>query len=198
MPDEAWVEFDDDRRRGAIRARLRVTVALIVVFGTLSVFISKTGSTPFQDFGWIAVPIGFAGSSLLSVVVAAVVLWSSRPLAVDLRRGLIRSGRRTVPITAVDSARVEPLFRDDRDGLQITFRAGRGRRFAVLLRLRDTAVLDDQHRDALVALIRASSIERPTSPYDPTGRFARTNFPGTLDKHDAVELVRDPTVPLPG
>ena len=46
------------------------------------------------------------------------------------------------------------------------------------------------------AALERSTIAQPTSSHDPSGRFARYNFPGTLSRDEAVALVR--RIPLPG
>jgi hypothetical protein len=76
-------------------------------------------------------------------------------------------------------------------------------------RLSGTVMLRDQHdtpmsetgRAALLALLRASNIAMPISPDDPTGKFARYNFPGHLTKSDVIALVEmNPSTskPIPG
>jgi hypothetical protein len=56
-------------------------------------------------------------------------------------------------------------------------------------------VLDDERRELLLAVIRGSRIARPVSPHDPTGAFGRYNFPGTLDREGAEQVVLQPPAP---
>ena len=53
----------------------------------------------------------------------------------------------------------------------------------------------DERRQLLLAVIRGSRIARPVSPHDPTGAFGRYNFPGTLDREGAEQVVLQPPAP---
>ncbi|BDZ47694.1 hypothetical protein [Naasia aerilata] len=121
---------------------------------------------------------------------------------VNFDTGEFRSGRRTVPIAALTDATltaVAPVRKKER-AITLRFGAKGGPRAVFVLRdsrnrtiKKDTAVL-------LAELLRRSSIRMPESPHDPTGRFARYNFPGHLGKEDAVATVLDPPAwddPLP-
>jgi hypothetical protein len=41
-------------------------------------------------------------------------------------------------------------------------------------------------------IVRRSNIAVPQTPNDPTGRFARYNFPASLNRDDALEVVLNP------
>lgn len=71
-----------------------------------------------------------------------------------------------------------------------------GRPIRIWLRSGTRVLLSDAEREALARTLEQSSIAPPKSPYDPSGRFARYDFPGSLTREEAVRLVRD--VPAPG
>lgn len=65
----------------------------------------------------------------------------------------------------------------------------------MLLRNHDGPVLDADQRDVLLAVVRGSSIARPSDPYDKSGAYARYNHPGTLDRADAESFILNPPGP---
>lgn len=80
--------------------------------------------------------------------------------------------------------------------IAIRFGKDRGRKTAVTLRVDAELVLSEEERDRIIALLELTSIRMPRSPYDPTGKFARYNFPENLDREAAIDLVRDPPAPM--
>jgi hypothetical protein len=92
----------------------------------------------------------------------------------------------------VTVAQLEPPDNSDPTGLSLRLRAGRRQHLAVRLRNGSVPAFDDHHRTVLADVLERSAITRPTSSFDPTGRFARFNFPGVLDKDGAIEVVRSP------
>lgn len=196
MPDETWVVFDDEPKLRLLVRVMRVAMPATVLLGTASAFFSKSaGDSPVDLFGLIAVPIWFVLWATIAAVVWNVVLWLNAPFAVDLRGRRLRIGRRVVPFAEITRAELVPVPNDDEAGLLLKLARGRRPSVSVLLRERATPVLDDARRDLLIEVIRASSIARPVSPHDPTGKFARFNFPGMLDKAGAEQVVRDPPAP---
>lgn len=186
------VEFDDEPKRRVIRRRLGRLWPFVLAFGTASAFMSKGGATPFQLLGWIAVPIWFTGWGLVLLAAWGVLHLVSRPFAIDRERELVRIRGRVVPFSAVDLAELEPFTNLDPDLLSLRLGV-RGRRTVVIvIREGREAAVTGEHRDALLALLAGSSITRPSSVHDPTGRFARFNFPGSLDKAGAAEVVEHP------
>ncbi len=187
-----WVEFDDGPKRRVIRRRLGRLWPFVLAFGTASAFMSKGGPSPFQSFGWIAVPIWFAGWGLVLLAAWGVLHLVSRPFAIDRERGLVRIRGRVVPFSAVDSAELEPFTNLDPDLLSIRLGIRKRRTVVLVIREGREATVTGAHRDALLAALAGSSITRPSSVHDPTGRFARFNFPGSLDKAGAAEVVEHP------
>lgn len=89
-------------------------------------------------------------------------------------------------------ARLEVLDTKKSRTLTLRFGAEKGPRATVSLLTRKGARLSSDASDDLAEALRRSSIEMPVSKDDPSGRFARYNFPGRLTKADAVEVVLNP------
>lgn len=192
MPTDDWTVFEDAPQQRVLRRRLRVAAPLVVVLGTASAFFSKGGQTPFELLGWVAVPLWFAGSLVVVLVVWLCTRGTIAPFAVDLERQVIRIRGRVHPFSDIDMAELDPLTNNEKDALSIRFGVRRGRKASVLIREGRRPALDGDRRDLLLAVIAGSSIVRPSSPHDPTGRFARFNFPGTLDREAAARVVEAP------
>jgi hypothetical protein len=197
MSDDAgtWVEFADAPKQRAFLRLMRTLLPITVVGGTASVFFSRTGESPFVLWGWIAVPIWFVAWSTVAAVAWNVALRLSRPFAVDVVGRRLRIRGRVLAFEQVDTAELLPLSHDDASGLLLRFGQKRGRKASVLLRDRTGNVLDDERRELLLAVVRGSRIARPVSPHDPTGAFGRYNFPGTLDREGAEQVVLQPPAP---
>ena len=197
MSDEAgtWVGFADDPKRQAFLRTMRIALPVTVLGGTATVFSSRSGETPFQTWGLITVPIWFAFWSIAAVIVWRVVLRFSRPFAVDVDGQRLSIRGRVLTFQQVDSAELIPLTNDDTAGLLLKLGRKKGPKVTVLLRDRARPVLDDERRELLLAVIRGSTIARPVSPHDPTGAFGRYNFPGTLDRAGAEQVVMQPPAP---
>ena len=132
------------------------------------------------------------GTALALVVVTVAVAWVARtrrwPLAaVSLGTGELRAGSRTVELASVDAAQIGVLPQRRREPV-VTLRlsAGGKARVEAFLRDRRGATLTDEHRLVLAEALRRTSIVLPVSPDDPKGRFTRINFPGHLDRDEAV------------
>jgi len=197
MSDDAgtWVEFADAPKQRAFLRLMRTVLPIMVLVGTASAFFSKSGESPFLTWGLIAVPIWFVGWSTAAAITWNVVLRLSRPFAVDVEGRRLRIRGKVLAFEQVDSAELLPLSRDDASGLLLRFGQKKGRKASVLLRDRAEPVLDDERRELLLAVIRGSQIARPVSPHDPTGAFGRYNFPGTLDREGAEQVVLQPPAP---
>ncbi|QQD76421.1 hypothetical protein I8920_01190 [Curtobacterium sp. YC1] len=192
MTEAQWVEFDDEPKRRVFRARFRRAVPLVLVIGTASAFLSRGGETPFQTWGWIAVPIWFAGTGLFLAALWGLVLLQTRPFAIDVGRQRVRIRGRTLAFSDVDVAELDPITNNEPDMLSLRFGRRRGRKISLLVREGREAAITGERRAALLALIAGSPITRPSSRHDPEGTFARSNFPGTLDKVGAASVVCDP------
>jgi len=70
--------------------------------------------------------------------------------------------------------------------------AGKRARTEFVLRDKRGETLDERTRNALAEAIRRTAIAMPVSKDDPTGRFARYNFPVNITLEDAVAVVLAP------
>ena len=190
-----WQRIGERRRPSRIALTYFLPILAAVVVGQVAGRIAVRG---VGDPDWPG--LAAAGGTMLAWVVAgwavvALVLHRAyRPAAVDLRRGLLRAGRRTVPLTTVTWAKV--VVRDESSrspAALLTFGAEGGPRVAVLVRDADGTVLPDDQRAVVASALSRTSITVPRSSADPTGRFARYNFPGRVTKEDAIALVERPT-----
>jgi hypothetical protein len=76
--------------------------------------------------------------------------------------------------------------------LILTLRTPDGLRAPLVVRRRGRLGLSPWARDAAVALVESSEVAMPRAKEDPTGRFARFNFPSNLTKEDALALIERP------
>jgi len=195
MSDETWIVFDDEPKQRVLVRAMRVFLPATVILGTAGAFFSRGGESLVDLFGPIAVPISFVFWATAAAVGWNVVLWLNTPFAIDLEGRRLRIRHRVVPFDQIERAELVGLSDGDQAGLLLKIGRRRGPTASVLLRERSTPALDDARRDLLIEVIRASSIARPVSPHDPTGKFGRFTFPGTLDKAGAEQVVRDPPAP---
>ncbi|SDM96533.1 hypothetical protein SAMN05216368_10385 [Cryobacterium flavum] len=113
---------------------------------------------------------------------------------VSFDRNELRAGRRVVPLADIVWARLEMFDRKRAHTRMLTLRFGAesGPRASVRLRGRTAQTLPTAVTDIVAEIIRRSSIAVPQTPNDPTGRFARYNYPGSLGRADALEVVLNP------
>lgn len=113
---------------------------------------------------------------------------------VSFDRNELRAGRRVVPLADIVWARLEMFDRKRAHTRMLTLRFGAegGPRASVRLRGRTAQTLPTAVTDIVAEIIRRSSIAVPQTPNDPTGRFARYNYPGSLGRADALEVVMNP------
>ena len=120
---------------------------------------------------------------------------------VDLDSGQLRAGtRRPVPLSRVDRAVLTTAPVGNGGRVLVLRLTAKEARVDFILRDRKDATLDPTSTAVLAEALRRTSVAMPTSIHDPTGRFARYNFPGHVDRDDAVALVEHPPAagdPLP-
>lgn len=159
----------------------------------------------FSAPSWVRVVWGLLGLTL-SVVVAIGVWIVRNPVpSVDLDRNRLRIRGRSLPLSEVNVARVLMNVRTSATGRTTTptlsgIRIGAtgGPQISIALHHGDADADQRVYRERLAEVIRRSDIRYPTSSYDPTGKFARYNFPENLDKEAALALVlgdADPSDP---
>jgi hypothetical protein len=155
--------------------------------------------------GWLTV----AATAVVGIVAAGALLLLvitrlTPALDIDAHRGVLRLRGRERPFSDLVRARIEiapipresrydkPRRRPRRDPLVIRLDLADGARFRVVLAISPTDALSPQRTTALLAAVRGSDIQAPTASYDPDGRFTHLNFPGSLDRDEAVRLIEDP------
>ncbi|WP_156155619.1 hypothetical protein [Frigoribacterium sp. MEB024] len=120
---------------------------------------------------------------------------------IDLDSGQLRAGtRRPVPLARVDRAVLTTAPVGNGGRVLVLRLTAKEARVDFILRDRKDATLDPTSTAVLAEALRRTSVAMPTSIHDPTGRFARYNFPGHVDRDDAVALVEHPPAagdPLP-
>jgi len=135
-------------------------------------------------------------TSLAALLVTAVVrgVRSSRAVPqLDIHRGVIRIGAKSIALADIDRARI--MVHDQQLQLgDVDLRFGRPGRleFAVLLRDEHGVVAPEATRRLLAKAFAATSIDIPKDKYDPTGKFARSGAPYNITRDEAIALVLDP------
>jgi hypothetical protein len=141
----------------------------------------------------------------VTVGIVAVITLIRNALApqpwVDLDSGQLRAGtRRPIPLTQVDRAVLTTAPVGNGGRVLVLRLTAKEARVEFILRDRQDATLDPTSTAVLAEALRRTSVAMPTSIHDPTGRFARYNFPGHIGRDDAVALVEHPPAagdPLP-
>jgi hypothetical protein len=195
--DAPWFEFDRSAWRSLLARQGRLLVIFLVVASPLLVFDPRRGFDP--DL-WKPIPIGLAlviAAAIMAafgLVLLLVIRAMDRRVAIDLDGKRLRVGRTVVPFDEVDTANVVYPTRDGSQALSIRFghRHNPHRRATVMLLRGTREVLSADAKRILLAALAECPIVRPQSPYDPTGRYASANFPGTLDRQGAIAVVQDP------
>jgi hypothetical protein len=177
----------------------RITAITVIPTAIITV---QIGLQAMIVSGWVdrditileRVLIGLIGALVPVLLVVAVArLRTPRP-SVNFDTGEIRFGRRTIPMSDVRFAKhlVVVTKRGRSDG--IVFGAAPRLEAAFRVRQTDGTALDPDTARLVVEVLRRSSVVMPSSRYDPTGRFAKHNFPSHLSREEAIELVLRPQV----
>lgn len=155
------------------------------------------GITFFGDFSLGGFLIGIVLSIVLSIllwipflIIAELVRASARRTVPEVNLGTrqIRCGRKVVTFSDVDRAHLDQYgVLPTRSDLRLT--ATGSFEFLVPIRSNDALVLDSATQELLLAVLPQTEIELPVDPFDPKGKFTRNNFPGSLSKDGAIELV---------
>ena len=193
--DPHWQAVGERRRPSRIALSCFVPLVAATVVGQVGARVLVRG-TDDPDWPVLATAGGLMVATVLVgyAFVALVLRVAYGAARVDLRRGLLRAGRRTVPLTDVTWAKV--VLRDPAGRTPVavlTFGAEGGPRVAVPVRDVRGAVASEEQRAVVAAALTRTSITVPRSAADPTGRFTRYNFPGRVSKDDAIALVEHPT-----
>jgi hypothetical protein len=153
-------------------------------------------------------PLAHTSAIMLAVVLLAWVLTLALARTLYPAAGLnaasstVRVGRKTVPYSGITSAQLLVASPKARRALHLLLQDDYGMRVVVLVRDGKLRTLPPREACLVQDLVRQSSIAMPTSHDDPTGRFARYNFPTHVSKAEALELLEHPpaftdAIPIP-
>ncbi|GAA4265175.1 hypothetical protein [Frondihabitans peucedani] len=194
VDNEGWVVFDDHALKATNAKRLQLLTPILIIATPVCGFVTKSGPLPPYAPWWIILPAGMLLGFLISLLVRAGFAYTYRPFAANEKTSEVQIRGKTTRVADLTTAGVMVMSGDGVE-LALRLRAGHGPWATLLLRNHDGPVLDAYHRDVLLAVIRDSSIVRPSDPYDRNGTFARYNHPFTLDRADAESFVRNPPGP---
>ncbi|MCU1404540.1 MAG: hypothetical protein JWQ43_843 [Glaciihabitans sp.] len=108
----------------------------------------------------------------------------------------LRRGRRIVPISSIDWARVVVGGRLKNPGFALAFGAGKSFEMTAAIRLGAKRPISAEDRSQLLEVLRRTSVVMPQDKYDPTGKFTKANFPAHLTRDEAIRFVTDPPATL--
>lgn len=140
--------------------------------------------------------IGFGVGAFAVVVVCTIHALLQRTPFVDLATQRLRVGRKVFGFAEITRATVLQTGMDPKE-MAVSLRFGRteGTQIQIDLCEGTKIVLDSAARDRVLLVLDGSNIDMPTSQYDPTGKFARYNFPDNVTKDAAIDLVKNPPGP---
>jgi hypothetical protein len=163
-------------------------VGIPLIAGGLS--IARGGGVAL--FGWVGVVVGFVVIGLV-----ARFLVELRQLDVNLTTNEFRLGSRTRPLSELVTAILTATPATKRGSRLVSLAVGpqRGPRSAFVLRARDGTPIPKETAELLAETVRRSAIAMPENPDDPTGRFARYNYPGHVTREEALALILSPPEP---
>lgn len=183
-------------RQFVFRSGARLTGVLVANSALLTLVFIKLFDWPI----WLAVLLVVL--FLLAVVGGSLLLIDRRYPAAefDLPSGVWRSRRREAPIASIDHASLGVSVMRDSRTLILRFGTGRHMQASAILTVGAGEDMAADQRAVLAEALRHSTVAIPVSPDDPTGKFARYNFPGALSKENAIDVVEHPPAfgdPLP-
>jgi len=163
-------------------APLALLVVVAVQFAQASFTLGRQG-------GFAVVAVVYALGALAPVVIAQ--LRSPQPW-VNLARGELRMGRRVLRFEQIERAVLTVMVTRRTRVLVLHFGAEKGGMARAVLRDRSGNPIEAHDAALLVAVLDRSNVRMPEAKEDPSGRFARYNFPGHVTKDEAIALVRNP------
>jgi hypothetical protein len=177
-----------------------LVVLLAANVANITVSLARQWEVPFPVA--VLAPLGVLAVVFVIVTVVHHRRWPS--VAVSLGSDELRAGARVIPLASVTAAQLMVLPIRKRDPVLILrLLSVEKARAEVLLRDRRGHELPAEQQQVLAEAIRRTTVAMPVSRDDPSGRFARYNFPGHVDRDDAVAVVLRPprageAVPVPG
>lgn len=187
---EGWVSF------GVLPLRQRLSLYLWVAIPGVSLVaiigVEFVLQLAFNFFGFFGFLLAVLVAIPLSGIMIVLYLAFHHAPQVNFEEKAMRVGHKTLALSDVDTAVLMILDKRGRRFMALNFGKTKGPHALVYLLGADGQALTEDDREILVRLLEQTSIAMPTSPDDPTGRFARYNFPGHLDREAAIEVVRKP------
>ena len=174
----------------SLTSGLLVGLVVNIAFQILNALLDTSSSGLGVGFEILA----FVVAVMFAFAVVALIqhLRYPQPFA-DFESARLQVGRRVVPFSDIDWARFEVVtIRGRRARLTLMFGALGGPRVIFNVSSEGRWAMTPATRELVARVIRQSRIEMPTSSYDPSGHFARYNFPSNLDKQMALTAVMDP------
>jgi len=186
-----WVLIGERRRWWAPLAG-----AGVLTFVFFGIYGASTFGSFFEDVApWPSSLLLGAVTAGVLVVAATLIRNTRYPQPwVNLDTDEIRAGRRTLALSTIDSALIpsDPATQSEILTLRLF---AKNARVEIILRTRKGPRLDTESTWVLAEAIRRTTITMPTSIHDPSGKFARYNFPGHIDLDDTLTLVQHPPAP---
>jgi hypothetical protein len=175
----------------SFRQRIPIALAVATPFWLLLIGWSlQVALVLFDDFPLVLrILILLAAAFGIGSAALVVAAWLHPAPNVNFGRGVIRVRRRELALADIDTATVALAPARGGAPLQLAFGRQKGLMARVILRSPQGQRLEQEYVDRLARVLRESSVALPIDPYDPQHKFARYNFPGSLDKDAAIELV---------
>ncbi|WP_104190794.1 hypothetical protein [Cryobacterium sp. Y82] len=185
-----WVRLD----RAGWWSTFAATPLNGILLGILPINLGTTLARSFDISIWWAFLLALGAVVPVFLLLYLVQRLRYPQASVNFDTDKLRAGRRVVPLADIVWARLDMFDRQRAHTRMLTLRFGAegGPRASVRLRGRSGQTLPAVVTDVVSEIIRRSSIAVPQTPNDPTGRFARYNFPGSLGRSDALEIVLNP------
>lgn len=192
-----WVRVGE-RRWWSTWVGATTAFSVILVIQAINFFTRVVEATIRWD---LAVLLGVALTAAVFAVVTLIRNARYPQPWVDLDSGQLRAGdHRPIPLSDVDRAVLITTVVGKGGRVLVLRLLAEEARVEVIVRDRRDATLDPISTAVLAEALRRTSVAMPTSIHDPSGRFARYNFPGHIGRDDAVALVEHPPAagePLP-
>lgn len=112
----------------------------------------------------------------------------------------VRIRDREMAAEELRKATLLPVGKGDKRVLLLSIGPAKGPAARLILRKGERVLLPEPHRELLLNVVRASNLQFPRNPDDPQNRFAKYNYPGSIDKEIAIALLEripEPGDPLP-
>ena len=166
------------------------SAGLLVALFTSGQF-ARTLSVFFDLPYWVGLILTLSVFVIAMGLVLLIAYIRFRQPDVNFDTDQIRSGGRVGDIADITQAHV--ILMQNKRTLTLSMRFGvpKGPQVLVAVR-RKWGELDKASGQRVAEVLRRSNVAMPISKDDPTGRFARFNFPTNVSKEDAIQTVLHP------